>query len=282
MSCSWAKVMLGATGLSVCPLGLGASYGVSGFEVERAFERGINYLYWGSHRKPDFGRAVRKIAQRDRERVVIAVQSYTRVAALMQPSLERALRHLNTDHVDLLCLGWWNAPPSKRIVDAALALREAGKVRHLMISCHHRPTFQKYIEGSEFEVIQVRYNAAHPGAESEVFPFLPHRPVGVVAFTATRWGDLINPALTPSGESTPRASDCYRFSLTNPNVEVCLAGPRDGAELDEAMAALDRGPMTLEEVEWMRRVGASVRSARITRPANAALEWIDRLVAKFC
>ncbi|MEO6419125.1 MAG: hypothetical protein ABIP39_06950, partial [Polyangiaceae bacterium] len=82
----------------------------------------------------------------------------------------------------------------------------------------------------------------------------------VLSFTATRWGKLMDPRLGLSDEPTPRASDCYRFVLTNPHVSATLVGPKNALELDEAMATLDRGPMSEEELEWMRRVGASVRT----------------------
>jgi hypothetical protein len=41
---------------------------------------------------------------------------------------------------------------------------------------------------------------------------------------------------------------------------MSLIGPKNREELDEAMAALDRGPMDADELEWMRRVGKAVRS----------------------
>ncbi|QUV85496.1 hypothetical protein [Chloracidobacterium aggregatum] len=42
------SVPLGSTGLQVSRIGLGSSYGIGAREVEAAYERGINYLYWGS------------------------------------------------------------------------------------------------------------------------------------------------------------------------------------------------------------------------------------------
>ena len=119
-------------------------------------------------------------------------------------------------------------------------------------------------------------SAAHPGAEEEVFPKLGANPPGVVAYTATRWGDLLNPSLTPEGEATPRASDCYRFALSHPAVQVCLAGPKDRAELDEALCALDRGPMSDEELAWMKRVGLGVK--KHARPNSSAVSLIDRIM----
>lgn len=276
MSDESARVTLGRSGLRTSPLGLGSSFGLEAADIEHAFERGINLFYWGSIRRPGFGRGVAKLIGQRRDELVVAVQSYTRVAGLMRPSVERALRALKAEYADLLVLGWWNALPPERILDAARALQQAGRVRHLMISCHHRPSFEAYAACADLDVLMVRYNAAHPGAEQEVFPKLGEQPPGVVAYTATRWGDLLNPALQPQQEPPPRASDCYRFALTHPAVDVCLAGPKNRVELDEALCALSRGPMDEEELAWMKRVGTEVKQR--VRPNSAAVGAVDWLM----
>src|SRR5678816_75154 len=89
---------------------------------------------------------------------------------------------------------------------------------------------------------------------------------GIVAFTATRWGSLVDPRAVPEGEPRPRGSDCYRFALSHPDVDMTLCGPKNRAELSEALLALDRGPMSDDELAWMRRVGKSVRAAAKERP----------------
>jgi aryl-alcohol dehydrogenase-like predicted oxidoreductase len=275
----WNQAPLGRTGLTTSRLGLASSFGVGTPDVERAFERGINYLYWGSLRRAGFGKAIANLAPRHRDRMVVAVQSYTRVGWLMRGSLERALRKLRLEYADVLVLGWWQSPPPPRILDAALALKESGKARHLLISCHHRPTFEALAKNPAYGAIMVRYNAAHPGAEREVFPLLGDPAPGVVAYTATRWGALLNPRLVPPGEQVPRASDCYRFALTHPAVNVVLSGPKNAVELDESMVALDRGPLSDEEVAWMKRVGAAVRASAILRSGNPVIRLIDRFSA---
>jgi len=198
-------------GFPVFPIGLGSSYGLGTSGVERAFERGVNFYLWGSRRRDGFGEGLSRLP---REKVAIAIQSYTRIGSLMEWSVNRALRVLRTDYVDVLTLAWWNGPPPKRILDAALAIREKGKAKMIMVSCHHRPTFEHFIGDASYDALMLRYNAAHPGAEREVFPLFARRRPGTVAFTATRWGTLIAAGARPS--------DCYRFALSNPNVDVCL------------------------------------------------------------
>jgi len=275
--------LFGKTGTTVGPLGLGSSYGLSGRDVERAFDRGVSFFLWGSRRRHDFGLGLSRLAQRKREEMVIAVQSYTRMASLMEWSVDRSLRALNTDYVDVLTLAWWNNLPPQRIVDAALRLREKGKVRSLMVSCHHRPSFEQFLREPAFDALMVRYNAAHPGAEREVWPALEAardpsgRRHGVVAFTATRWGTLLDPTLQPPNEIAPRPSDCYRFALSSPSVDVVLSGPKNGDDLDEALQAVERGPMDTEELAWMRRVGSHVRD-RTAKPRKVGLlDLADRL-----
>ena len=169
------RIALGRTGLQVSRLGIGSSFTGDARFIEEAVDQGINYLYWGSIRRPAFGRAIRNLARRDREGLVVAVQSYTRVAALMRPSVEIALRRTGLEYFDFLLLGMWNQPPGAALVEAALHLKQRGLVRHLMLSTHNRPSLQGHFEdfdagSSPFDVFMLRYNAVHRGAEDDVFP----------------------------------------------------------------------------------------------------------------
>ena len=278
-STAFASRTFGSTNATVSPLGLASSYGLSGKEVERGFERGVNFFLWGSLRKKSFAKGLNVLAKKNREKMFVAVQTYTRAGSLMEWSINRALKELGTDYVDVATLSWWNGPIPQRIIDAGLALREKGKVKHLMVSGHNRPTFERFIDDPAIDALMLRYNAAHPGAEREVFPHLGRRRPGVLSFTATRWGTLLDPQYTPEGEETPRASDCYRFVLSNPNVDVTLSGPKDGSELDEALTAIERGPMSEEELAWMRRVGAVVRDRTATQRRFSVVDLADRIAS---
>ncbi len=264
---SFSRDLLGRTGREVSRLGVSASYGVPGDAVERAFEQGVNYLYWGSMRRDSFGAALRRLASR-REQFVLVIQSYTRAASLMGWSLERALRALRFDYTDVLLLGMWNRPVAPRILDAAQRLKVRGLVRYLAVSTHTRALVPAIAAARDFDIVHFRYNAAHPGAETDIFPHLADagRP-GLVAFTATSWGQLLGKGTLqgiagsrslPKGERVPTAADCYRYVLTRPEVDVCMTGPKDAAQMEHALEALRLGPMTEDELAWIRRVGKAV------------------------
>ena len=255
---TFERAVLGGTGLEVCRLGVAASYGVPAAAVEAAFEHGVNYFYWGSFRRSGFGQAIRNLASA-RDRMVVVIQSYSRMGGLMAWSLERALRELRLDHADILLLGLWNKPVPERILDAARRLQERGLVRFLAASSHERTLIRRWIAAREFDVVHFRYNAVHTGAERDIFSYLrgEGRP-GMVAYTATSWKQLLDEKRVPRNERVPRASDCYRFVLARPEVDVCMTGPSNAGQMTEALEALRRGPMPAEELAWMRRVGASI------------------------
>jgi aryl-alcohol dehydrogenase-like predicted oxidoreductase len=255
---SFERTVLGRTGLEVGRLGVASSYGVPARALERAFERGVNYFYWGTYRRAAFGQGLRNLAQH-RERLVMVVQSYSRVAGLVGWSVERALRELRFDYADVLLLGMWQRPPWPGVLEAARKLRERGLVRFLALSTHRRPVVPQLAQDPDFAVFHIRYSAVHTGAEADVFPHLSseNRP-GIVAYTATSWRRLLGHRRIPRSEKAPTAGDCYRFVLTNPAVDVCMTGPSDAAQMEHALEALGRGPMSEEELAWMRRVGRAI------------------------
>ncbi len=207
------------------------------------------------------GDAIRHLAGRHREKLVVVLQSYSRLGLRLTPKIESGLSRLKLEYADILLLGLHNSMPREAVMEAALRLKERGRVRHVAVSAHLRPIFQQYATDLRFEALMVRYNAAHRGTETEVFPYLESpgraRP-GLVTYTATRWGTLINARYTPTGRKTPTAVDCYRFVLSNPNVDVCLTAPATTQQMEANLKALELGPMSDEEMQWMRVVGDHV------------------------
>jgi len=251
---------LGRTGLMVGRLGVAGGYNAPAAAFELAFERGCNYFYHGSARRPGMNQAIKTIVgQGQRDKLVVVAQLYTRSAWHFRRSFEAFRQKTGLEYADVLLLGWYNSEPAVRIRAVAQELKDQGLCRHLAISGHNRPAFPVMAATGRYDVLHVRYNAAHRGAETEIFPRLtPAARPGIVIYTATRWGNLVNPKRMPPGVTTPRGADCYRFVLTNPHVDVCMTGPKDMAQMKEALAAIDRGPMAPEEMEWMIKVGDHV------------------------
>jgi len=252
--------ILGRTGLKAGRLGVAASYGASANAYEEAFEKGCNYFYWGSQRKVGMRRAIENICGRgERDQLVIVIQSYSRSAFLMDFYYKRALKSLGLEYADVLLLGWHNHHPTQRLLDRALEMRDQGLFRFLGLSSHNRLLFPQLAKEGLFDLFHIRYNAAHRGAEKETFPRIPGtaRP-GIVTYTATRWGQLLNPEKMPPGQTPPSSSDCYRFALTHPTVDVCMCGPKNLSEMREALKSLELGPLSEDELSRMRQIGDHV------------------------
>ncbi|HCY85986.1 MAG TPA: hypothetical protein DHV36_12695 [Desulfobacteraceae bacterium] len=265
MASAFTMTTLGRTGLKVGRLGLAGSYGAPAGAYEAAFDRGCNYFYSGSGRKrSQMKAAVRTLVNRGyRDRMVISIQTYARMGLMTKYLFKQALTSMGIDHADILMLGWHNSKPSNRLIDFALSMKEKGLARFIGLSGHNRRLFADLARSPEtdavFDLFQIRYNPAHTGAEKDCFPDLDQRGrQGIVSYTATRWGHLLKEKYMPPGEPPLTASDCYRFALSNPLVDVCLTGPRNKEEVAHALSVLDKGPLTLEETERIRRIGAHV------------------------
>jgi len=259
------RVVLGRSGLSVSPLGVSGGYGVEKAALLKAFTAGVNYWYHGSRRTSGMREAIIDLVRGGhRQELVVVIQSYARFGWMTENSLARALKSLGLDYADVLLLGLFNRTPADRVMERVARMKEKGMFRHLAISAHRRPSFVTHAADPRFAILHIRYNAAHVGAEKDIFPHLTaeNRP-GTVAYTATRWGNLLKPGQMPPGERPLRARDCYRFVLSNPDFNVCMTGPKNGAELEEALAALAEGPLNSDEDERIRRIGRHVHEGAL-------------------
>lgn len=254
----YIKRPLGRTGFMAGRLGIAGGYGLPVEAVEMAYEKGCNYFYHGSFRRDGMTQAIKKITARgQRKKIFVVAQIYWRMFRWpVMRSFESFMKKTGLEYVDGLLLGWHNSQPDQQLLDICQELKEKKLVGFIGISGHNRKAFPEFAKTGLYDFFHTRYNAVHRGCETEVFPLLPgeNRP-GLVVYTATAWGQLPNPGKTPPGEKTPSGSDCYRFVMSNPSVDVCITGPKNMDETKEALRALERGPMTPDELGWMRRVG---------------------------
>src|SRR5207249_11238485 len=114
----------------------------------------------------------------------------------------------------------------------------------------------------QLQALMIRYNAAHRGAEREVFPVTDALGLPVIAYTALRWGALLKPTPDdPPNFLVPRAPAWYRFVLQAPSASVVLAAPSNRHELEEDLTVLDAtGPPDAAQYEPLPAHGPRARA----------------------
>lgn len=254
------KRILGKTGLEVCRLGISSSWKAPAEAFEEAFEKGCNYFTWGTFIK---GRStgmqkaiINIIGKGQRDKLVLSMNTYAHDNFLTKYYLHKGLKLLGIEYSDVLMLGYFPKRPPQKLIDGALKLKEEGLIKHIAISSHNRKVFPELAREGIFDIFHFRYNAANRGAEKDIFPNLDEgtKP-GMVSFTATRWKQLLNPDKMPKGEQPLSAVDCYRFVLSNPNVDVCMMGAKDRKQMTENLTTLEKGPLTEDELVRIKKIG---------------------------
>ena len=242
-------------------LGLACNYGLDDAGIEAALEdRGMGFVFWTPRQK--HGEApLRKRLKAARDEVVLMSGPTTaHWGGNITRYVDKTLRRLDIDHIDVGMVFWVGITASlteDRMAEM-MKLRDQGKVKAIGCSIHDRPRAGELAASSELDLLMVRYNAAHPGAERDIFPRLdPDRPRIVLAYTATRWRKLLKRPRGWQGE-VMTAAHCYRFCLSNPSVHAVLGGPKTLAQLDENLEGLARGQLTPDEEAWVREYGRIV------------------------
>jgi aryl-alcohol dehydrogenase-like predicted oxidoreductase len=241
-------------------LGLACNYGIDGDGFRTALERGINYFFWSPLRTKEVTPILIEALKENRERYVVATGPMVGYfGGNVRKGAEKALRILKTDYIDVFQLFWLGvgSAETESTVSELVKLKEEGKIRAIGVSIHNRPRAGQLAEKSVFDMLMIRYNAAHPGAERDIFPHLETRKPFIVSYTATSWRKLLKAPKGWEGQAMT-ASDCYRFCLTSPHVDVVLTGPKTKAQLIENMDGVEKGPLADEQMQWIRRYGKMV------------------------
>jgi len=263
-----------AFGLPVCRLGL-ASYGqnaVTPDDIQHTIDRGVNFLNWaglaeGPTGADPFSTAIAGLGSK-RSSVVVCIQFGARHADNAAAELRSVLAALATDYIDVLTLyyverleEWQEIVSPGGALDYLRSAKRDGAVRRIGITSHQRKLAAHIAQSGLIDALMIRYNAAHRGAEREVFPITAPLGLPVIAYTALRWGALLRPTPDdPPGFSVPRAPEWYRFVLQHSAVAVTLSAPQSRAELDEDLKVLDAsGPLTDEEYAVLAAHGDRVR-----------------------
>jgi len=268
MTRDFLRVPLGKFGTTVCRIGLSASYRPGRETVFKALDEGLNYfLYFGFD--THMTSVLREVLPGKREQYVLATGAYNLIWGHqnLRKTLERRLRQLRTDYIDVFhFLGVTRREHfTPRVREELQAVRESGLVRGVSMSTHDRGFAAELVREGTLDAMMIRYNAAHVGAETDIFPYVGEAAgnPGVISFTATCWTQLLRaPRGYPRGGRLPTAGMCYRFALSNPAVHVCLMAPGNLRQFEANLAEVRQGPLGDEDMAFVRSFGAGVYGQR--------------------
>ena len=188
------KVKLGETGITVSMLAIGTGTNGWGGESDQT-RRGFNWLvelfkvgyelgvtFWdladqyGTH--PHAREALKGI---DRSEIVITTKTTARDYGKARSDVERFLRELGTDYLDIVLLHAISSPKwnvdRRGAMDALAEAKGKGLIRAVGISCHSLSALEKAADEPWLDVILVRLNRAGvnmDGSPDRVIPIL-HR-----------------------------------------------------------------------------------------------------------
>ncbi len=306
--------VLGRTGVKVSEVGLGAwalggnahgnSYGptddaTSVAAVRRALELGCTFIdtadvYGWGHSEEILGEAL----EGHRDEVVLATKVggdfyHGGVRMNFDPgyvgfALERSLKRLRTDHVDLYQL---HNPPMEMMGDPRTynvleSLKAEGKIAHYGVSIHEPAEGLLCLESGKPEVLQVPFSLFRQEWVEELLPAAHKAGVGLIAREPLGNGFLagtIGPrARFPAGdirsywppaliagraeaadrlaflakEGRTRAQAALRFVLAFPEVSVAIPGAKTPPQAEENLAASEATPLSESEIAEARRLFA--------------------------
>jgi aryl-alcohol dehydrogenase-like predicted oxidoreductase len=218
--------------------------------VRRAFACGINYFFFYGPGHTSFIEELASLVSRQREQIIVAAGSGSRRVAGLRAARRKLTALLGIGLIDVFFIEYVHPGDNpdvmfgkNGVLDELWQWKESGWVRFVGATAHDRSLAKRLAADPRVDVLMHRFNMAHRKAAREVFPAAAKARTPIVAFTATRWGTLLEPYADWPGPP-PTASDCYRYCLAQPSVQVVLTAPRSLAELEQNLDVIELPPMS--------------------------------------
>jgi len=272
-------VQLGNTGYRVSRLGFGSmrlpmrTIGKESYVdidravavLHRAFELGVNYVdsgfvYCSSESELVVGRALEQWPRRDE---IMVTTKCTKFRMENPGDLRRMLEHqlwrLRRDYLDFYLfhgIGWdnWHEIEAKTgWVKEMMQAKEEGLVKQVGFSFHDKPeNMIRLIDEGLFSLVTCQYNYLDR-ANEEAITYANEKGLGVVIMGPVGGGRL---AVIPKGvreleslSAEGAAELALRFVLSHPGVHVALSGMGSIEMVEQNVAAIDKGPLSVDEVQ---------------------------------
>jgi hypothetical protein len=202
-------------------------------------------------------------------------------ARLLEQSIERSLRRLRTDHVDLLQLHSCSEEVLRQgdVIEVLRRARAAGKTRYIGYSGDGRAALYA-VECGAFDTLQTSVNIADQESLELTLPPARERGLGVIAKrpianavwkNASRPGDPYVQAYWDRlqqldyaflrGDMTAAVATALRFTLSVPGVHTAIVGTEKPERWRQNAASLRAGALDAAEFDairarWAERAGA--------------------------
>jgi hypothetical protein len=258
------RLPLGRTGLTVSPFCLGMT--ASADSVIAAYESGINFFFVTADLHWPLYDGVRKGLARlldgnktRRDEIVVGVVSYLDDPLFSTLQFHEVIGEVpGLDRVDLMIAGGVSSDQSfySRLnsLERARSQRHHGAVA-IGASFHQRSLALVADHHGLLDISYIRYNSGHPGARRDLFPYMRPARTGLVfnfkSVLSRVSKEMFQNFGLPSNYWLPDMCDYYRFVLSRQEIDGILCSPMTADEVRGMVAALDKGPLTQEEQEYM-------------------------------
>ncbi len=156
--------------------------GIRHFDTAQGYGNGISEQITG------------QALQAGRPDVSIATKTYYRPPDTMRKGIERSLRRLHTDYIDIFYLHW--PKPGRDLrphIEALESAREAGLIRSIGVSNFSPAGIEPLLEAGRVDYCQFGYSLLWRNAERELIPFCLNRGISMVSYSSLAQGLLAHP-----------------------------------------------------------------------------------------
>ena len=132
--------------------------------------------------------------RRDEAFLVTKVYPHNASRKAAVAACERSLERLRTDRIDLYLLHWRGNVPFAETLEAFVALRDAGKIRHFGVSNLDLADMEELsaeVGAEKVAVNQLLYNLTRRGIEFDLLPWLRARGIPVMAYSPIEQARLV-------------------------------------------------------------------------------------------
>jgi len=236
--------------------------------LERALDLGINYIDTARvypNSEYIIGQVMKgRKEQRNSTYVASKTLNRTRDGALRD--IERSLKHLSFDKIDLYQLAAVRREDWDQITGkggALQGLQEArgnGIIDYVGLSSHSVNVVKEAIASGEFDTLLLMYSPFNRETERPI-SLARERDIGIIVMKAMGGSGMLGTLRSAEHKTALNPKTLLRYALSNPDVSVVLSGMRFPWEVEENVElALSYEPMTEAEKGYLNQEADSLFS----------------------